>query len=117
MMKKTMAAAAILIAGMIAGCGGGSGTTPVAGTTSVSGKVADGYLAGATVFMDKNGNYQLDAGEPLTVTDANGNYTLTVDPADVGKYPIVAMAIKGQTMDKDTGMAVTSSYVLSMPAT
>lgn len=115
MKKYTMTAAALLTAGLIAGCGGG-GTTPASGTASISGKVADGYLANATVFMDKNGNYQLDAGEPSATTDANGNYALTVDPADVGKYPIVAMAIKGQTIDKDTGMAVSQSYVLSMPA-
>jgi hypothetical protein len=117
MKSYTLTVAALLAAGLIAGCGGGGGTTPVAGTSLVSGKVADGYLVGATVFLDKNGNYQLDAGEPSTTTDLNGNYTLTVDPADVGKYPIVALATKGQTIDKDTGMAVTSSYVLSMPAT
>lgn len=114
-MKKTITAAAMITVGLIAGCGGG-GTTPTTGTTSISGKVADGYLVDATVFLDKNGNYQLDTGEPSTVTDANGAYTLTVDPADVGKYPIVALAIMGQTMDKDTGLPVTNSYVLSMPA-
>ncbi|KAB0664886.1 carboxypeptidase-like regulatory domain-containing protein [Oryzomonas japonica] len=116
-MKKTILAAAMITVGLIAGCGSGGGTTPATGTTSLSGKVADGYLVGATVFLDKNGNYQLDAGEPSATTDANGAYTLTVDPADVGKYPIVALAIKGQTMDKDTGLPVANSYVLSMPAT
>ncbi|KAB0669888.1 carboxypeptidase-like regulatory domain-containing protein [Oryzomonas sagensis] len=116
-MKKTILAAAMITVGLIAGCGSGGGTTPATGTTSLSGKVADGYLVGATVFLDKNGNYQLDAGEPSATTDANGAYTLTVDPADVGKYPIVALAIKGQTIDKDTGLPVTGSYVLSMPAT
>lgn len=114
MKKHLVTAAALLAVGLIAGCGGGTSTptTP----TSITGKVADGYLAGATVFMDKNGNYQLDPGEPFATTDANGAYTLTVDPADVGKYPIVAMAIKGVTKDLDTGSAVTNSYVLSMPA-
>jgi len=116
LLKKAIPAVAMIAAGLIAGCGGG-GTAPATGTTAVSGKVADGYLFGATVFLDKNGNYQLDAGEPSTTTDANGNYTLNVDPADVGKYPIVALVIKGQTIDKDTGMSVTGSYVLSMPAT
>lgn len=116
MMKKYMTAAALITVGLIAGCGGG-GTTPAPGTTTLSGKVADGYLVGATVFLDKNGNYRLDTGEPSATTDANGAYTLTVDPADVGKYPIVALAIKGQTMDKDTGLPVANSYVLSMPAT
>ena len=119
-MKKRIATiSAALSVGLIAGCGGGSGApaTPAtpAALATVSGAVADGYLAGATVFLDKNGNYQLDAGEPSTTTDANGAYTLTVDPADVGKYPIVAMAIKGVTIDTDTKQAVQSSYILSMP--
>lgn len=101
--------AAALTVGLIAGCGSTTGT-------SVSGMVADGYLVGATVFLDKNSNYQLDAGEPSVMTDANGAYTLNVDPADVGKYPIVALAIKGQTTDLETG-PVQNSYILSMPAT
>jgi len=108
--------AAALTVALIAGCGG-SGSTP-ATTTALSGKVADGYLVGATVFLDKNLNYQLDAGEPTTVTGENGTYTLNVDPADVGKYPIVAMAIQGQTIDMDyPNVTVASSYVLCLPAT
>jgi hypothetical protein len=78
--------------------------------------VADGYLINASVFLDRNGNYQLDAGEPSTTTDAQGAYTLSMDPADVGKYPIMALAIKGQTIDKDTNQTVPNSYMLSMPA-
>ncbi len=115
MKKQIVLISAALTAGLIAGCGGGSTSTP---TTSISGKVADGYLVGATVFLDKNNNYQLDAGEPSATTDANGTYTLNMDPADVGKYPIVAMATKGVTIDMDNPNApVTSSYMLSMPAT
>ncbi len=113
-MKKRMATiAAALTVGLIAGCGGG-GSTPATSAT-VSGAVADGYLVGATVFLDKDGNYRLDAGEPTTTTDANGAYTLIVDPADVGNYPIVAMAIKGVTIDKDSNLPVQNSYILSMP--
>jgi hypothetical protein len=111
MIKTISAVTTILIAGIIAGCG--SSTQSVA--NSVTGKVADGYLVGATVFLDKNGNYQLDAGEPSATTDANGVYTLNVDSADLGRYPIVALAIKGVTIDKDTGVAVANSYVLSLP--
>lgn len=117
MKKQAIIAAAVLLAGTIAGCGGGSGSTP-SGTTSVAGKVADGYLENATVFMDKNGNYILDAGEPFTTTDANGSYTLTVDPADVGQYPIVAIAVAGVTYDRTDVSAttpITHSYLLSMP--
>jgi hypothetical protein len=104
------------------GCGAGGDTIAGAGSggtgvvaKQISGTVADGYLVNATVFLDKNGNYQLDAGEPSATTDANGAYTLSVDPADVGKYPIVVLAIKGVTIDKDTNQTLASSYVLSLP--
>jgi hypothetical protein len=121
MKKQALAVLCIISAGIIAGCGGGgntsvSATTPGSTTTSISGKVADGYLVGATVFLDKNKNYQLDAGEPSAITDSNGAYSLTIDPADVGKYPIVALATTGVTIDKDTNLPVTSTYVLSMHA-
>lgn len=107
----------LIVIGIVAGCGGGSGSsTSASQPVQVSGAVADGYLVNATVFLDKNGNYQLDPGEPSTTTDTNGAYTLNVDPADIGKYPIVAMAIKGQTVDKDTNQPVPNSYMLSMPA-
>lgn len=113
MKKHLVTIAAALTVGLIAGCGGGASTP--ATSTAVSGAVADGYLVGATVFLDRNGNYRLDAGEPSTTTDATGAYTLNIDPADVGKYPIVALAIKGVTTDLDTNLPVQNSYVLSMP--
>jgi hypothetical protein len=112
MKKHIVTVAAAISLGLIAGCGGGGNTQTT--STALSGAVADGYLAGATVFLDKNGNYMWDEGEPKTVTDANGAYTLTVDPADVGKYPIVALALKGVTTDSDSGVLL-NSYVLSMP--
>lgn len=117
MKTKLLAILTIIAAGSIAGCGSSGSSTPAsAPATSISGKVADGYLVGATVFLDKNGNYLMDSGEPSATTDQNGAYTLNMAPADVGKYPIVAIATKGVTIDKDTGTAVTSSYMLSMPA-
>jgi uncharacterized protein YceK len=117
MRRKISVLLLVVSATIISGCGSGIKSSSQDSPKSlVSGKVADGYLVGATVFMDKNSNYKLDAGEPTAITDANGAYTLNVDPADVGKYPIVAMAIKGVTVDKDTGAAVQSTYILSMPA-
>jgi len=114
MKKKALALLCIISAGIIAGCGGSSGTGNSA--TSVSGKVADGYLVNATVFLDKNRNYQLDAGEPSDITDSNGAYLLSVDSADVAKFPLVAIATKGITIDKDTNLPVSNTYVLSMHA-
>jgi len=41
-----------------------------------SGVAQDGYLAGATVFIDTNGNGKLDPGEDSARTDADGNFKL-----------------------------------------
>ncbi|MFA7406129.1 MAG: hypothetical protein WC007_19205 [Pelobacteraceae bacterium] len=120
MKTQIVTALTIISAGIIAGCGSSTSTSPLSSgspASSISGKVADGYLVGATVFLDKNGNYLPDPGEPSATSDQNGAYTLSVDPADVGRYPIVAMATRGVTIDKDTGTAVENSYILSMPAT
>jgi hypothetical protein len=100
--------------GSVAGVGsGGTGGGPTV-TYLLAGRVADGYLSNAVVILDKNENYQLDRGEPYAITDENGAYTLRVDPADVGKYPIVAIAIKGLTVDSDTNQPVAHTYVLSI---
>lgn len=113
MRKCIVTVAAALTVGLIAGCGGDGGTQATSAT--VSGAVADGYLVGATVFLDKNSNYRLDSGEPSATTDGNGAYTLTVDSVDVGNYPILALAIKDVTVDKDSNLPVPHSYILSLP--
>lgn len=43
---------------------------------AVSGTVIDGYISGATVFADTDGDGLQDADEVSTTTDANGNFTL-----------------------------------------
>jgi hypothetical protein len=42
------------------------------------GAVIDGYISGATLFLDANKNGVLDAGEPSTTTDSNGEYNLDI---------------------------------------
>ena len=74
---------ALCFALAVASCGGGSGegtsTAPAAQT--VSGKVLDGYISGATVFWDCNGNSIPDASEISTATGAGGDYTLALAPS------------------------------------
>jgi hypothetical protein len=118
-MKKIIrfTATMLLGAGMLAGCSGSGSNQQSSATTTIAGKVADGYLVNATVFLDKNANYQLDSGEPNTTTGSTGSFTLTIDPADAGKYPIVALAIKDQTTDLDNPtVKLGNTYVLSMHA-
>jgi len=115
-------AVCLVSAAIIAGCGSSGSTVAGVGTggtgslaKTITGNVADGYLVNSTVFLDRNGNYQLDAGEPATTTGVNGAYTLNVDTTDMGRCPVVALAIKGVTIDRDTNQSVTNSYLLSMP--
>lgn len=116
MRKRMIAVAAVAAVLAVAGCGSDGSMMHNQGSVAVSGRVADGYLENATVFLDRNGNYRLDAGEPSATTDASGAYALTVDPADVGRYPIVALARQGVTIDSDNpGVPLTNSYVLSLP--
>ena len=44
--------------------------------TPEEGVAQDGYIAGATVFRDSNGNGMWDEGEDKTTTDANGKFLL-----------------------------------------
>ncbi|MEG4231900.1 Calx-beta domain-containing protein [Microcoleus sp. Pol11C3] len=45
---------------------------------SLSGIAIDGYISGATVFLDANKNGILDAGEPSTTTNSSGEFNLDI---------------------------------------
>ena len=66
----------LLLALVAVGGGGGGGGSGAAAAASSSGAVVKGPLSGAFVFRDANGNYQFDAGEESTTTNASGAYTL-----------------------------------------
>lgn len=107
----------VVSAGLLSlyGCGGGSSSVaPVVTTTSVPITVIDGAIQNATVCLDKNSNGVCDTGEPSGKTDAAGQVNLTVDAADVGKYPVIAV-VGTDAIDADTG-AVAVPFTLSAPA-
>lgn len=96
-------------------CGGGSGDTASdGGTATVSGTVADGYLANATVCLDLNLNKLCDANEPFEITATDGTYSFEATAAQIASAPILAM-VTTDTTDSDTGMAVAKPYTLSAP--
>jgi hypothetical protein len=105
-----------LTASLLAACGGGGGgSDSVTGGDTLSGVVADGYLVGARVFCDLDGDLTWDAGEPKAVTSAGGQYTLTGEGLD--ECTVVAEIIAGQTVDEDNpGQPVEKSYTLTAPA-
>lgn len=111
---KILTAGALAAAvGIIAACGGGGSSS--SDTATVSGTVADGYLRNAEVFLDMDGDYQWDEGEPKTMSGERGRYSLQVSSGDAGQYPVVCRVIANQTVDEDTG-TVTGTYVMSAPA-
>lgn len=107
------AAGALLVA---AGCGGGGGSDSAVTGSSVSGIVADGYLVGAEVFVDMDGDKVWDEGvEPKATTGAGGAYTLEgVSADDIAAYPLVVI-VPADAVDEDTGAPVGKEYLMSAP--
>lgn len=89
----------------LGGCGGGSSSPASVATATLSGSVADGYLAGAKVCMDKNYNDVCDTGEPFVMTDASGRYTFTLNEMASTEFPLIVDADEN-TVDLDTNQSI-----------
>lgn len=86
MVGLSLTAVAAALASVVSTSVASEGTTPyhgvvaasayVPGSTTGNPTLKAGYYAGATVFMDLNGNGVLDADEPSTKTDLEGRFTL-----------------------------------------
>ena len=137
---------------LLAGCGEESTPRPTDGRTidgvytlvpaSYSGKVIDGYLSNARVWLDLDGDYQytegpvevtlpngrvvtIADGEPTALTDEQGRFVLDtsalirdpdIEPSlDARNYPLVAVAVPGMTeMQTRHGLVpVTEAFQLS----
>ncbi len=106
----------LLASAILAACGGGGGGggSP-AGGGSISGKVIDGYIQGATVCLDLNQNNNCDAGEPSTTTSASGSYTLNYgSDAVIENIPVVVNVPVG-AIDQSDG-PISKAYKLAAPA-
>ena len=59
---------------------------------NITGKVIDGYIQDAKVFVDLNENMKFDEGEPSAITDENGSYTIEDFKMDPKKdYQIISI--------------------------
>lgn len=103
---------------LFAGCGGGgsSGGTDIPTTQSLSGNVADGYLVGAKVCLDKNGNSKCDSDEPSGTTGAKGKYTISnLTANDINTYPLL-VEVDELVVDEDNNQTVGEYYTLKATA-
>ena len=115
---KKLVLSSAMISGLTA-CGGES--TPkeieiIETPLSVSGKVIDGYVTGATVFLDMNFNGELDNNEPNVVSTGAGNYQLELSAKELecSSYVPLIVDVPVGAVDEDTGK-VTEAYQMTLP--
>ncbi|WP_394221266.1 hypothetical protein [Alteromonas gracilis] len=107
----------------LVGCGGGGSDAPPVdeevGQTplfSVSGNVIDGYVSGATVWLDINGNGNLDSFEPSAVSGDAGRYSLELSEGQRSciDYASMIVDVPVGAVDEDSG-EVTEAYQMVLP--
>lgn len=100
----------------ITACGGSDGDSTAVSKTA-SGKVIDGYIVGAKVFLDINNNGKHDAAtEPSAISTQGGNYELELGDTQsrcLGYAPTIVDVPVG-AIDEDLG-PVTSAYRMVLP--
>ena len=86
----------------------------------VTGSAVDGYISGATVFADTDGDGIWDAAEAFTTTDANGQYTfgapVTGPLVLIGGIDISTGNAFAGVLRAPCGAAVCSVDMFSLPA-
>lgn len=84
---------------------------------SIGGKVIDGYVSGATVWLDINGNGQYDDSEPSAVSGSAGDYSLELTEAQslCLAYANLYVDVPVGALDEDTG-PVSEAYQMVLPA-
>ncbi len=111
--SSSMISIATAIVLSMTGCGGGGGSSTTTGgttATTVNGTVSDGYISGAMVCYDMNGNNKCDNHEPSTVTDVNGSYELNVSAADKENADKNASLLVYDGIDIDTEANLTGTF-------
>ncbi|MBC7185266.1 MAG: hypothetical protein H5U30_17050 [Marinobacter sp.] len=153
-MKRLIGLSVTAFSLVLAGCGKESDQLPVDGRdfdgveysepAPYTGKVIDGYLNNARVWLDMDGDSQytpgpldieldngetvtLDAGEPTAMSGPGGKFSLDIaelelDPTlgpnlDPRDYPLYALALPGKTLEetRNGDVAVERAFLISAP--
>lgn len=119
----------VVMGAALSGCGGSSSATPepkvplvqpapiVAEKISLTGKVIDGYVSGATVWLDLDGDSKFDKQtEPSVVSTESGDYSLefTEEQAACVPYSTLYVDVPVGAIDEDLG-EVTEAYQMAFP--
>jgi alpha-beta hydrolase superfamily lysophospholipase len=111
-----------LTVAILTACGGGNsinGENPAV-SNILSGAVIDGYIEGATVCLDSNGNGACDTGEPSAKTSSDGKFKLEVGAASTaGLYLVVDIPKDAKDSDdngKTLEQAGKSGYTMATTA-
>lgn len=105
---------------IITACGGSESSSldsPHQAIT-MSGKAIDGYIQGATAFLDINANGILDKGEPSDTTDEQGQYdfNLSNEQAECQQYAATVIDVPIGAIDSDyPDNPITEPYQLTYP--
>ncbi len=107
----------LLLPSILLGCGGGEGGGDALSKASsfFTLKVIDGYLEGAVIYADINGDKMITIQDDLRLGVTNANGELEIDDK-YKKYNLIAEVVAGQTKDSDSNDYVTESYEMSTPA-
>ncbi|MEZ9541797.1 hypothetical protein AB4209_07485 [Vibrio sp. 10N.286.48.C11] len=109
MKKVSLLAASVAFA--LTGCGGSDGDSAGAAPGGAVITAIDGYLQHAEVWVDQNGDFELDSSDTKLAieTDENGQFTL---PDEHKGSVVFIKAIKDKTIDKTRGL-VTKDFELA----
>jgi len=93
----------ISLLAVLTACGGGGGGSAdsSSSTVTIGGAVIDGYIEGATVCLDVNGNGACDTTEPKATTGSDGKYSISYSGSTTGLH--VLTEVPSTAKDKDDG--------------
>lgn len=117
-MKIGLVTSVVLASVLGAGCGGGGGGGGGTGSNApavppnptITGKVIDGYITGATVFWDCDGDWALGSGEISAQSGAGGVYSIASAPKE---SCVLRAGVGPGAIDEDDGSTFLRRLVFS----